>query len=120
MNSVEINTFGDEFTRRIKKNLPADFDIQDLKVLSTGLVLMLNSKTEKQGYRPLGCPECFEKEILQNSDGYPTVNGKKLLTPEEAGHVLNVPPEVMTNLWLCPNCRLPMYSLLPQFDLTAL
>jgi len=121
MSLTEITSFGEEFTSKVKKLLPKELSIKDLTVLPTGLVLMPNSKTEKQGFRPLGCPECLGKETSQDSGGYPTIGGKRLLTPEEAQHsVTNVSPELMSNLWLCPNCRLPVSSLLPQFDLSAL
>lgn len=121
MSLTEINSFGEEFLSRIEKILPKGFNIQDLTVLSTGLVLMHNSTKEKQGFRPLGCPKCLGKSTSQDSGGYPTIDGERLLTPEQANHsVKDISPEILTNLWLCPNCRIPVGSLLPKFDTSAL
>jgi hypothetical protein len=121
MSFTEITSFEDEFISRVKENLPKEFNIKDLTVLSNGLVLMPNSTTQKQGYRPLGCPECLGVKVSQNSEGYPAIGNKKLLTPEEANHPINnISPELVTNLWLCPNCKIPISALLPEFDLSAL
>lgn len=121
MSLTELNSFGEEFLSRIKKILPKGFDTKDLTVLPTGLVLMPNSTKENQGFRPLGCPKCLGKITSQDSGGYPTIDGERLLTPEEANHsVAGISPELMSNLWLCPNCRIPVSSLLPQFDMSAL
>lgn len=118
---MKITSFGEEFANKVKKRLPKEFNINDLVVLSSGLVLVPHSATEKQGYRPVGCPMCLDKSTSQDSDGYPCFNDKRLLTPEEAQYPIeNVPPELITNLWLCPRCFLPVSSLLPQFDLSAL
>ncbi len=121
MSFIELNSFGEEFISRIEQILPKEFNTKDLKVLPTGLVLMPNSTKENQGFRPLGCPKCLGKTTSQDSGGYPTIGGERLLTPEEANHSLtDISPELMTNLWLCPNCLIPVSSLLPQFDMSAL
>lgn len=121
MSLTELNSFGEDFLDRIKTILPKNVHTEDLKILPSGLVLIQNSKMENQGFRPLGCPTCLGKTTSQDSGGYPTIDGQRLLTPEEANHpVANISPELMTNLWLCPNCRIPVSSLLPQFDISAL
>lgn len=121
MSATELTSFGESFVGRVKQHLPSGFTIKDVTVLSTGLALIPNSKQENQGLKPLGCPECLGIKSEQDSEGYPTIGGKRLLSYEEA-NISSAPmsPELVANLWLCPNCRLPVYSLLPQFDLSAL
>jgi len=121
MSPQELTSFGEEFVRRVKELLPQNFNLNDLTVLSNGLVLAPNSKEGSQGFSPLGCPVCLGVPPKQDSEGYPTIGGTRLLTPEQAGHSTdNISPEFTANLWLCHNCFVPVSSLLPQFDLSAL
>jgi hypothetical protein len=113
MNALDVNAFGKEFATKVAKQIPSGFTTEDLLVLPTGLTLIPNDKEHKQGYRPLGCPSCIGVTPSQDKHGYPVINGVRLLTPEEAGHnISGVSPELLSNLWLCPNCHTPMNSLL--------
>jgi len=121
MNANDINAFGSDFANKVMRQIPSGFTVEDLVVLSTGLTLVPNDKNLTQGYRPLGCPQCIDAPLVQDKQGYPTINNVRLLTPEEAGQNIDgTPPELLSNLWLCPNCQTPVNSLLPQFDLSAL
>jgi hypothetical protein len=121
MNALDINSFGSEFANKVRQLIPTGFTVEDLIVLPTGLTLIPNDKNLAQGFRPIGCPMCIDGKIGQDKEGYPTINNVRLLTPEEAGQdITGIPPELLSNLWLCPNCKTPVNSLLPQFDLTAL
>jgi hypothetical protein len=121
MSLINFTSLNKEFTNRIVSILPKNFNLKDLKMLENGLVLMPNSLDENSGFKPLGCPKCLGVSTSQDSGGYPTLNGERLLTPEEANHsVKGVAPEILSNLWLCPNCQLPISSLLPKYDTSAL
>jgi len=112
--------FGRDFAVRVRDNWPPDCDTTKMVVSDKGLVIAKNPG-EKTGWRPLGCPTCFMIPRAQDSEGYPTVQGKRLRRAEDLGLVSSdTPPELSANMWHCPNCGLLIQNLLPAFDTSSI
>lgn len=103
------------FKKQIKKFCPKD-KIHSIIILDNDLVLY----PLQNGLVPLGCSVCIEPEISQDDLGEPNINGKKLIhihsLKREIKNFPFLPLEVEANLWFCPNCKLPINKLLPNFN----
>jgi hypothetical protein len=107
--------YDEAFVATIRSALSPEMDIERDVYISdtTGLVIL---KEANGAMRPLGCPFCLMGTRGQNALGHPTINNRALIPGEEATEIPeNTPVEILANLWLCPQCRMPQDRLLPAF-----
>jgi hypothetical protein len=103
------------FVAAVRAALSPGMDIERDVYISdiTGLAILRRSNGAMQ---PLGCPLCLIGKQGQDTFGYPTINNRVLISGEEATEVpADTPVEILSNLWLCPQCRMPQEGLLPAF-----
>lgn len=112
---VNLEDYDDSFIAAIQAALSPELNIERDVYISdiTGLAIV---KQPSGAMQPLGCPLCLIGVRGQNTLGYPTINNKVLISGDEASEVpTGTPVEVLSNLWLCPQCRMPQQGLLPAF-----
>jgi hypothetical protein len=80
---------------------------------STGLTIV---RVNDSNYVPIGCPLCLMGKRGQGSLGQPTINNINLIAGENAEEISSeIPQEIMVNIWLCPQCRMPQKEFVPNF-----
>ncbi len=116
-NPHKLDRLGAEFEQRIRSNIPEGLSVNDVLLLENGLVVAKNP--DGKSLRPLGCQICMGKKYSQNILGYPVIDGTPLLNGQDLGMVpSHYGSGIGANLWVCPQCKIPVSELLPEFDTT--
>ena len=112
---ARLEEYESAFMAAIRSALAPGLDItRDVHISdATGLAIL---KQASGAMQPLGCPLCLTGSRGQDALGRPTINHRALIPGEEAAEVpASTPAEILANLWLCPQCRMPQDRLLPAF-----
>ena len=104
------SNFGQKYVNKIQKII-GDKNINNVVVGENSLAILKNN----DNLYPLGCDLCIESKIENNKYGYPTIQGRNLINAADAFSEHNdIGNEIVSNLWICPNCNLPILNLLPK------
>jgi hypothetical protein len=102
--------FGPEYMNKIQKII-GNKNINNVLVGENSLAIL----KDNDNLYPLGCNLCIEGKIENNKYGYPSIQGKALINATDAFPEHNdIGNEIISNLWICPNCNLPILSLIPK------
>ncbi len=115
MTGTPLEEFGDEYSIRVRLSLPESMSWDNIHVFPSGFIVSKNP--DGKTIVPLGCPKCLGLEKGQDTNGYPTIGGEKLIYAEDLGIIpKHVSSELRANIWLCPGCHTPITDLIPQYE----
>lgn len=110
----KVDEIGGTFTERVKQFVLPKADRHRLLICDNNLIL---EKDKNNNFTPYGCDLCLGVEPIQDRDGIPTLGKYSCLDAWQNGlQDQHLPREAMLNLWFCPQCRVPLMSLVPKFE----